>query len=514
MEFNLIFDYIAIVWREMCQRKFKVALAVTAASFIIMILGMLRPSNFTSSVTIFADNQNIIKPLLGDKASVTRIKQNRTTQVSDLINSPKILSKVIDNVYGKNNFPTALAKEKKINKVRKNLAITGLSGNFIKITYTGDSAKRTFDILNNVVSLFIDDSANTKKEESRNAYHFIEQQTASYKGLLLSAEAKLKDFQSNNFDGSADEVNARIASLRATIAEMKIEVTESAAKLKSLQDQLTQESKYSSNNYEAAVYRSQLQTLEQTKADLELRYKDDYPEIIKINYKIADIKKLILAATNKENTNKTIENEFNPIYKELKSKVSDATIENRTILNRLKAFEKLLVEAYERRKRIANNNAELSELTRDYSVLKTQYEEMLEKKEKARISMVLDVQGQGVNYKIQEAANYPNTPSGLRFIHFFILGPILGFLIVFFIMLAKVILDGRIRLSSQLALIEYIPVLASFAHISSKSEIKNNRLKNVLLFLYTLVMFSAYVFFALGHKYGFSIDQIMTLGRL
>jgi protein tyrosine kinase modulator len=496
----------------MCQRKFKAALAITAASFMIMVMGMLRPSNFTSSVTIFADNQNIIKPLLGSKASMTSIKQNRTTQVSDVINSPRILSKVIEKVYGSDSFAEASKKDNKISQIRNNLMVKGLLGNYIKITYTDDSAKKTFDILNNVVFLFIEDSANSKKEESRSAYNFIEQQTASYKNLLLSAETKLKNFQSNNFDGSAEEISARIASLRATIEEMKIEVTESSEKLKSLQEQLAKESKYSSSNYEAAVYRSQLQTLEQIKAELQLKYKDDYPEIIKINYKIADIKKLILSANDKENTNKTISSEFNPLYKELRSKVSDAAIEKRTMTNRLKAFENLLTESYERRKRIANNNAELSELTRDYSVLKAQYEDMLEKKEKARISMVLDVEGQGVNYKIQEAASYPNTPSGLRFIHFFILGPFLGFLLIFFIILAKIFLDGRIRLSSQLGLIQDVTILARFTHISSKLEIKRNRQQNVILLSYSLIMILAYVFFAFGHKYGFSIEEIITFG--
>jgi uncharacterized protein involved in exopolysaccharide biosynthesis len=73
---------------------------------------------------------------------------------------------------------------------------------------------------------------------------------------------------------------------------------------------------------------------------------------------------------------------------------SAAEIEHRTLLNRLNAFNRLLDESYERRKRIANNKAELSELTRDYSVFQMQYEEMLTKKEKARISMELDIQGQ------------------------------------------------------------------------------------------------------------------------
>lgn len=512
MELSEIFKYIKVAWRELCQRKFKVALAVTVFSFAIMFLGMVRLSNFSSSVTIFADNQNIIKPLLGAKASVTGVKQNRTEQVRDIIHSPRLLTQVITEVYGENAFPTAKSKELKLNQLRKNITIKGLSGNYIKISYKDDSAERTFEIINKVVSLFIEDSANAKREESRNAYNFVEQQTASYKELLLAAESKLKHFQSTNFDGTEAEVNERIASLRSTIEEMKIQVQESNTRVQSLEKQLSEESKFTSNDFEAAVYHSQLKNLEQKKAELLLKYREDYPDVIKINFQITDLKKTISEVNAKEQTATDINSEYNPLYKELRSKLSAAEVETSTLLNRLNAFNKLLDEAYERRKRIANNKAELSELTRDYSVFQAQYEDMLAKKEKARISMVLDIQGQGVNFKLQEAATYPNTPTGPRFIHFFIAGPIVGFIIIFMLLISKIILDNRIRFAEQLRAIEGVPVLATFGHTTCKSERKRRRIHNYILIAYTLIAVTTYMLIALTHKYGIPVTQLLELG--
>src|SRR5690625_7848949 len=73
---------------------------------------------------------------------------------------------------------------------------------------------------------------------------------------------------------------------------------------------------------------------------------------------------------------------------------------------------------HQRAERVAANQAELSELTRDYNVTRDVYEEMLQRKESARLSMALDVEGQGVSYQIQDPARYPTNPSGLQFIHF------------------------------------------------------------------------------------------------
>ena len=514
MEINEIFTYIKVVWRELSQRKFKVAIAVTIASFAIMLVGMLRPANYSSGVTIYADNQNIIKPLLGTKASVTGVKQNRTAQVRDIIYSPRLLTQVINSVYGDNAFRTPQSKEEKISQLRKNIEVNGLSGNYIKIIYKDDSAEKTFQILNKIVELFIQNSTNSKRKESRNAFNFIEQQTESYKALLLNAETKLKTFQSNNFDGTESEVNSRIATLRATLEEMKIQIQESDTRIASLEKQLSGESKFASNDYESAVYHTKLKRLEQQKSELLLEYRDDYPAITKLNFQIEDIKQTITEVNNAEQTDTDIDSDFNPLYQELRSKLSFAKVEKQTLLNRLNSFNQLLTEAYERRIRIANNKAELSELTRDYSVFQLQYEDMLAKKEKARISMILDIQGQGVNYKLQEAAAYPTIPSGPRFLHFFIAAPIISITLIFMIFLAKALFDNRIRLSSQLNMLEQLPVLATLKHVVSLQEKSQRRKQNALLFVYSMIMAASYTLVAINHKYDGTLIQYLNLGAI
>ncbi|MEL0661038.1 chain length-determining protein, partial [Psychromonas arctica] len=79
--------------------------------------------------------------------------------------------------------------------------------------------------------------------------------------------------------------------------------------------------------------------------------------------------------------------------------------------------------------------------------------------ENARISMELDIQGQGVNYKLHEPATYPNKPIGARFIHFFAPGPLVALLIEIAIFVAKILVDSNIRFSSQIKEIEGVSLL-------------------------------------------------------
>ncbi|MCP5078215.1 MAG: chain length-determining protein [Psychromonas sp.] len=512
MDFNEIIQYVGVVWRELSKRKFKVTFTIIAISFMVMAVGMFRPSTFTTSVTIFADNQNIIKPLLGSKTSVTGIKQNRTTQVRDIIYSPRILNQVIDDIYGKNTFASAQAKDLKMGHLRTDLTIDGKGKNYIQLTYIDNNPDRAFTTINKVVTLFIEDSANSKREESRNAYNFIDQQTASYKTLLLVAEDKLKEFQSNNFDGTEEQVSERIVSLRSSIEELNIQIEESDTRIWSLKSQLSKERRFANNDFEVSIYHTQLKELQKRKATLQLSYQDDYPEIIELTYQIAGVKNTMEEVSNKPKTKKPVDSDFNPLYKELRSKLSTARVKQRTLNNRLKAFNLLLDEAYERRKRIANNKAELSELTRDYSVFQDQYEDMLAKKEKARISMVLDIQGQGVNYKLQEAASYPNAPTGLRFIHFLIAGPILASILVVGLFTAKILLDSQIRFATQLSIIEGVSVIASLPRATTKKENTKQRVANFALLILCIVASLTYATVAIRHKYGLSLAQIIELG--
>ena len=81
---------------------------------------MLWSSKFEVSATIFADNQNILKPLLNNSAAQSDI-QNQTKVVRDTMYSPRILKEAVESVYGLDGFESAEALGQKINQLRNSL---------------------------------------------------------------------------------------------------------------------------------------------------------------------------------------------------------------------------------------------------------------------------------------------------------------------------------------------------------------------------------------------------------
>jgi len=360
-----------------------------------------------------------------------------------------------------------------------------------------------------VVDVFIKASSDDQRSESREAFLFIDNQVKQYKDQLVLAEERLKDFRAYNFDGRNGDVDASISRLRAQIEELKISLDEDETTLVALRKQLSNESEYSSQKFKADVYGERLALLETQRNTLLLSYTDDYPDVVSLTYQIEDIKSSMRkAAEDERNSVSTVKAKpsdedavLNPLYQELRSRLSLIQTDIKAKEKRLIAFGRLQDNEYERRKRIAERGAEESELTRDYNVTKRIYEDMLERKEKARLSMTLNIEGQGVTYRIQEPALPPLNPIGLRFLHFVLAGPFVGFFTVIGLVVLFVLLDQRIRFPERLSNIG-VPTLAVIPHVKTAFTKRVVRTDIIICFFLGLAILSAYAALAYASKIG------------
>jgi hypothetical protein len=68
MDFALLFAYAKVIARELWNKKYLVLVAFSLISFSILLVGSVWPPKYVVSATIYADNQNILGPLLKEKA--------------------------------------------------------------------------------------------------------------------------------------------------------------------------------------------------------------------------------------------------------------------------------------------------------------------------------------------------------------------------------------------------------------------------------------------------------------
>lgn len=495
----MLTQIIKAVIRELLLHRAAVVACFSIVSLFVLAAGFFWPTKFESQAVIFADESNIIKPLLEGSAQTTKVV-NRSAVVREVIESRRLLTAVVTDAGLLKGGESPSEIEEITNRVRANLDVSafGSDQHYIKIGYVTNSADVAYKVTSTITDGFLKDSADTKRRESREAYSFIDKQVNSYKNQLQTAEQALKEFNAQNIDGTEDTVNARIDTLRSQIEETRLNIESLETRRISLESQVARESKYSKSDYRTSVYLQQIANLKSKLETLKLSLTDTHPDVVNLSLQIADLEKLQSEdAASPKKSRDDGSAELNPLYNELRSKLADVKVDLQTNISRLASTEKLLEAEFERRKRIASSKAELAELTRDYTVTKGIYEDMLERKEKARLSMTLDIEGQGVSYKIQEPAAYPLTPIGLRFLHFFIAGPILGILIPLGFFVVFLQFDTRIRFVEQLKDEMQLPVLASVPHVVAPLAVRLLKRDMLVLGAVMLSVIATYVVVAL-----------------
>jgi hypothetical protein len=106
----------------------------------------------------------------------------------------------------------------------------------------------------------------------------------------------------------------------------------------------------------------------------------------------------------------------------------------------------------------------LSELSQRYEATHDIYEDLLKRRENARVSMDLDAERRGLTMRIEEAAELPVVASGLRLFELSLIGLLVAFLVPAGTLFAIVRLDPRLRSGEQIERLARVPLLVSIPY--------------------------------------------------
>lgn len=503
MPTSLLQEWIYAILKELNLHKGKAILCFALITCLVVVIGLVWPKKFEAASIVFADDQNIIKPLLAGSAEVTRPSETDQLQVvQQRIASNNIMEQVL--------IEAKLATEANINDryniqpmirgLLSGLKVEAAGKNHIRISFRDKDANKAYVVASAVTNVFIRDSARAKREESGEAFTFIDNQVRTYKEQLQSAEDRLKEFKTKNPSSSEDSIARRITELRTATETLTLDLQVARARRDELRQQISHEGQFIAQSYKADVYRTAMNQAQSKLDTLRLSYQETYPDIVALKQQIEDLRRSISQAENEPSSPADRGGSTaNPVYQKLKTDLSDAEVNVKTLELKLESSKRMLESEISNTKDNAEYQAQLAELSRDYNVTKQIYEDMLERKEKARMSVALDVQGQGLNYRIQEPATYPTSPVGLRFIHFFLAAPLLGALVPLALLVVYIQLDPRMRFVDrvQTMLPQNVPVLMVVPHMSTPLERRMNRSEWNYLAVFAAVVMAAYVLLAI-----------------
>lgn len=491
-----------ILLTEARRRMLTLGTLFALIALAALVIGATWPKRYESSTTILVQESNIVTGLMEGRAIATTVS-DRASIAREVIFSRKVMSDILDVGGWMARQPSPLEQDRMIESITNRTKIASPRDNLIEISYSDGDAARSYRIAQRLAESFIQESLAAKERESRNAFDFINGQVEAYHKKLTDAEDKLKAYREANVDarpgGEADS-NARIAQLRSQVEQARMEMMEQGSRESALVSQVSGESEITAVQTRDGQIRAQLAELQGQLDKLLLTYTDDYPDVVRIRHQMQDLQESLKRneaqkATAKASNPSSIDSavQYNPLYTELRSKLNEARRNRGATASRLGASQAMLNDELERSKRIASSENALSELTRDYEVNRDIYQDLLKRRENARVSMDLDQKQQGLTFRIQEPAVMPLRPSGLRLMHFAMAGLGLGIVLPLGLLFGYARFDPRVRSAAQIERMAGVPVLATIPIYASPGDRRRHFVHATLLLAIIAAVGIAYV---------------------
>jgi polysaccharide chain length determinant protein (PEP-CTERM system associated) len=287
------------------------------------------------------------------------------------------------------------------------------------IIVTLDNPQTAQEVCSAVTHMFIEESIRLRQQRSEDTTQFLAQQLVDAKAKLDEQDSKLAAFKSRYIGSLPDEEQGNLNLLMGLTSQLDA-ATQALARAQ--QDKSFAESMLAQQvgAWQAAQSGSSPQTMDtqltalQTQlANLQARYTDDYPDVVKTKNAIAALQKKIADSdTPKASEDKPSKVASEPSQiAQLRAEVhtTDQVIAEKT---REQGKIQQAIKVYQ--DRVQSSPAveqQYKELTRDYQTALEFYNDLLKKRDQSAMATDLERQQEGEQFKILDPANLPDQPS-------------------------------------------------------------------------------------------------------
>jgi polysaccharide chain length determinant protein (PEP-CTERM system associated) len=486
----------ALLQETFHERRFVVAMFVVV-NIAMVAAGLLVPHGFVATTSILVEDKNIVQPLMQGAAVPTDVTE-RSKNAREVMFGRKILDQIFEIGRWQQPGQTAQDRDQILEAIKKRTTITQVARNIIKLDYRDTDAERAFQIARKFAELFIQESVSAKRAESSSAFDFIDKQTDEYHAKLVETEDKLRVLRTANLDaraGTEAEVTARLNQLQSQLERLMQELREAEVKGTALEKQLSGEVVAAVAASRETQYRARIGELQSKLDVLRLSYYDTHPDIVQLKQQIAEVKENIAAEHERREqlrqsggagTDSAAMN--SPVYQQMRRDLSQNQVSIEALKSRIADTQHRIQQELSRGKLLHEGDARLAELTRDYQVNRDIYQDLLRRRENARVSMNLDSERQGLTLKVLEPAVLPQRPIGLLFWQYVAAGIVLGLLLPVGLLFARMQLDPRVRSAPVLSATLKVPVVATVPHMWSPRERHELRWELAILALVVLAV--------------------------
>ncbi len=453
-------DYLAIGLR----RKWWIIIPFIIAVFISCGVYKYLPKVYKASTLILVQPQRVPEAYV--RPTITETISARLNTIGQEILSRTRLERIISEL---NLYPELRGKahmEEIVEIARKSITVEvqtrsrdDRSLNAFSLSYEGRDPKTVMLVTNKLASLFIEENLKVREMQAESTSEFITKELHSMEAQLKKKDQSIRSFKERNMGNLPQQIDANLRILERLQQQLQttnesIKTAEDRAFI--LQGQIEQLKRSSTTQVRTPAMRREgvqeseeireeatpehplVTQLNNLKRELEVaqsKYTESHPDVIDLKKKIAGLEPRV------EKTLKEQEAKKEARLKELRTRQERARAlgaEDQTIVATDPTTQRLLdqyttqlneAQLEAKRLRVETKNIkdqiilyqrriedtpkkeeELALLTRDYELLKTNYQSLLDKKIQSQMAENLERKQQGEQFKVLDPARMPEIP--------------------------------------------------------------------------------------------------------
>ncbi|MDC8756870.1 XrtA system polysaccharide chain length determinant [Janthinobacterium fluminis] len=394
------------------------------AAWLVALVGWARvasmPDDYQTTARIFVDTQSILKPLLSGMTSIPNIEQQVSIMSRTLLSRPNVerVMRMVDlDLDGK----TTRDHEQQLDELMSKIKITGTNTyDIYSIAYNNKNPKLVRDVVQSLLTIFVESSFKGKQGDSKKAIDFIEEQIKNYEDKLSAAENLVKDFKIKNnllLPRQGIDYGSQLLMASDSLNNAKLELTEAEQSRNAIKNQVSGDEplldmESSVSAIDNPEIDGRIAALNKNLDTLRMQYTELHPDIIAAKRLVAQLEARKLEEAQTRSANPDPGKNYSPMLQQLKVALTEADARVAAITARVREYglryERLLAQS----NAVPEVESQLAQLNRDYLINKDNYDKLLARREVAKLSGELSSATEMMTFKIIDPPTVPFRPIG------------------------------------------------------------------------------------------------------
>jgi polysaccharide chain length determinant protein (PEP-CTERM system associated) len=389
---------------------------------MVLVEGQKVPTNYVQPV-ITADFTQRIQTLSQQVLSATRL---RPVIQSLALVKPEDEGKLMGEIRANMSVTPVItsmsaAGSTTVSGKKKSSTTGGSPMPGFNVNYTDSDPKRAQKICNAMTSLLVDENLRSRAEVAKGTTDFLSRQVEEAKRSLDAQDAKLAAFKRQYLGQLPSDMDSNLKLLMSlnTQLDASTQTLNRAQQDKSYAESMLAQQlaawKTSQSSTNPQTLEQQISTLQSQLIQLQARYTDDHPDVIKTKADIAKVQSRLdeinRQASSATQTSAQASANEPPEIRQLRLQIHQyqGVIEQTTADQKKQQSQ---IRVYESRTAMSPGIEEqYKQLNRDYDTAQAFYRELLAKKSSADLGNNMETQQEGEQMSILSAAGTPDSPS-------------------------------------------------------------------------------------------------------